>query len=137
MGRSLLTYKALYRQDEGGVHAELVDFPGVCSCGDDLEHARHMIRSALVDMENGWTGRNYGAARLAVWPGGRAVGGATGAVGKVLAAKPALHCVGDVNCQTLAVGQRYRSRPVRYFSLRSSSYYPGLPPPPALFPTPW
>ena len=50
MGRSLLTYKALYRQDEGGVHAELVDFPGVCSCGDDLEHARHMIRSALVDM---------------------------------------------------------------------------------------
>lgn len=46
----MLTYKAAYRALDEGVHAELVDFPGVISCGSDLDDARRMIALALVDM---------------------------------------------------------------------------------------
>jgi predicted RNase H-like HicB family nuclease len=46
----MLTYKAMYKYVEGGVHAEVLDFPGVISCGSDLEDARRMLASALVDM---------------------------------------------------------------------------------------
>jgi predicted RNase H-like HicB family nuclease len=46
----VLTYKAIYKSVEGGVHAEVLDFPGVISSGDDLGHARDMLASALVDM---------------------------------------------------------------------------------------
>jgi predicted RNase H-like HicB family nuclease len=48
----MLTYKAMYKfldKDEG-VHAEVLDFPGAISCGRDLEDARRMLASALVDM---------------------------------------------------------------------------------------
>ncbi len=48
----MLTYKAMYKfldQDEG-VHAEVLDFPGVITCGRDLDEARRLLASALVDM---------------------------------------------------------------------------------------
>ena len=42
----MLTYKAMYKYVEGGVHAEVLDFPGVISFGATLEDARRMLASA-------------------------------------------------------------------------------------------
>jgi len=49
-GESMLTYKAMYKYLDEGVHAEVLDFPGVISFGKNLEEARRMLASALVDM---------------------------------------------------------------------------------------
>jgi predicted RNase H-like HicB family nuclease len=46
----MLTYKAMYKYLDEGVHAEVLDFPGVISFAEDLEKARRMLASALVDM---------------------------------------------------------------------------------------
>lgn len=46
----MLTYKAMYKFVEGGVHAQVLDFPGAISWGCDLNEARRMLQSALVDM---------------------------------------------------------------------------------------
>ena len=46
----MLTYKAMYKYLDEGIHAEVLDFPGVISFGSDLEEARRMLASALVDM---------------------------------------------------------------------------------------
>ena len=46
----MLTYKAMYKVDPDGVHAEVLDFPGAITCGDTLEEARRQLASALVDM---------------------------------------------------------------------------------------
>ncbi len=46
----MLTYKAMYRYIDNGVHARVLDFPGAISSGADLEEARRMVASALVDM---------------------------------------------------------------------------------------
>ncbi|MDS4028362.1 MAG: hypothetical protein RKO25_15465 [Candidatus Contendobacter sp.] len=46
----MLTYKAMYRFVEGGVHAEVLDFPGVMTCAENLPEARRLLASALVDM---------------------------------------------------------------------------------------
>ncbi|MCY4484892.1 MAG: type II toxin-antitoxin system HicB family antitoxin [Spirochaetaceae bacterium] len=46
----MLVYKAMYKFLDDGVHAEVLDFPGVISCGPDLEEARRLLSSALVDM---------------------------------------------------------------------------------------
>lgn len=46
----MLTYKAMYKFCDDGVHAEVLDFPGAISCGADLDEARRMLQSALVDM---------------------------------------------------------------------------------------
>jgi predicted RNase H-like HicB family nuclease len=46
----MLTYKAAYKFVEGGVHAQILDFPSVISCGQDLDEARRMLGSALIDM---------------------------------------------------------------------------------------
>ena len=46
----MLTYKAMYKYFDEGVHAEVLDFPGAISCGEDLEDARRLLGSALVDM---------------------------------------------------------------------------------------
>ena len=46
----MLTYKAMYKTIDEGVHAEVLDFPGAISFGADLEEARRMLASALVDM---------------------------------------------------------------------------------------
>ena len=44
------TYKAMYKFLNEGVHAEVLDFPGTISFGKDLDEARRMLTSALVDM---------------------------------------------------------------------------------------
>jgi predicted RNase H-like HicB family nuclease len=46
----MLTYKAMYRFVDHGVHGEVLDFPGVITFGNDLEEARRLLASALVDM---------------------------------------------------------------------------------------
>ena len=46
----MLTYKAMYKLLDGGVHAEVLDFPGVITCGKNLEETRRLLASALVDM---------------------------------------------------------------------------------------
>ena len=46
----MLVYKAMYKMIPEGVHAEVLDFPGAISFGADLDEARRMLASALVDM---------------------------------------------------------------------------------------
>jgi predicted RNase H-like HicB family nuclease len=46
----MLTYKAMYKFLESGVHAEVLDFPGVITCGATQEEARRLLASALVDV---------------------------------------------------------------------------------------
>lgn len=46
----MLTYKAMYKIEPDGVHAEVLDYPGAISCGRDLAEARRQLASALVDM---------------------------------------------------------------------------------------
>lgn len=46
----MLSYKAMYKFVDGGVHAEILDFPGTISFGDNLEEARRNLSDALVDM---------------------------------------------------------------------------------------
>lgn len=40
----------MYKFLDEGVHAEVLDFPGVISSGEDLDAARAMLSGALVDM---------------------------------------------------------------------------------------
>ncbi len=40
----------MYKYVEEGVHAEVLDFPGVITYGSDLGEARRALSSALVDM---------------------------------------------------------------------------------------
>jgi len=46
----MLIYKAMYKYLGEGVHGEVLDFPGVITCGANLEDARRLLASALVDM---------------------------------------------------------------------------------------
>ncbi len=46
----MLTYKAMYKFLEDGVHGQVLDFPGVITCGENLEQARRLLASALTDM---------------------------------------------------------------------------------------
>ena len=46
----MVTYKAKFKFADGGIHAEVLDFPGVITCGETLDEARRLLRSALVDM---------------------------------------------------------------------------------------
>jgi predicted RNase H-like HicB family nuclease len=46
----MLTYKAMYKFLDQGVHAEVLDFPGTISCGETLQEARRLLASALADM---------------------------------------------------------------------------------------
>jgi len=46
----MLVYKAMYKELENGVHGEVLDFPGVITWGPDLEEARRLLASALVDI---------------------------------------------------------------------------------------
>jgi predicted RNase H-like HicB family nuclease len=46
----MLTYKAMYKFADDGVHAEVLDYPGTISCGRDLNEARRQLAAALVDM---------------------------------------------------------------------------------------
>lgn len=40
----------MYKAVEGGVHGEVLDFPGVITVAPDLAAARRLLASALVDM---------------------------------------------------------------------------------------
>ncbi len=46
----MLTYKAAYQFVEGGVHAHVLDFPSAITSGPDLETARRLLASALLDL---------------------------------------------------------------------------------------
>ena len=46
----MLTYKAMYKFLNEGVHAEVIDFPGTITFGVNLEEARRLLAGALVDM---------------------------------------------------------------------------------------
>lgn len=46
----MLTYRAMYKYLDDGVHAEVLDFPGVITSAGDLDEARRLLASALVDM---------------------------------------------------------------------------------------
>ncbi len=46
----MITYRAMYKFLDDGVHAEVLDFPGAISSGRDLDEARRLLRSALTDM---------------------------------------------------------------------------------------
>ncbi len=46
----MLTYKAMYKEVDVGIHAEVLDFPGVITCGRSLDEARRLLAGALVDM---------------------------------------------------------------------------------------
>lgn len=46
----MFTYKAMYKFLDQGVHAEVLDFPGVITCGVTLEEARLLLAGALTDM---------------------------------------------------------------------------------------
>jgi len=41
----MLTYKAMYKFCDDGVHAKVLDFPGANSSGNDLNEARRMLQS--------------------------------------------------------------------------------------------
>ncbi len=46
----MLKYKAAYQFVEGGVHTHVLDFPGAITCGADLDEARRLLASALLDL---------------------------------------------------------------------------------------
>ena len=46
----MLRYKAGYKFVEGGVHAQVLDFPAAITCADDLPEARRLLAVALVDV---------------------------------------------------------------------------------------
>lgn len=46
----MLTYTASYKVLGDGVHGEVLDFPGVITCGKDITQARKLLAGALVDM---------------------------------------------------------------------------------------
>ena len=46
----MVQYKAGYKFTDGGVHAQVLDFPEAISCGSNLDEARRMLASALLDM---------------------------------------------------------------------------------------
>jgi hypothetical protein len=46
----MLQYKAGYKFVDGGVHAQVVDFPATITCAVDLTEARRLLTSALLDV---------------------------------------------------------------------------------------
>jgi hypothetical protein len=46
----MLQYKAGYKFVDGGVHAQVLDFPAAITCADDLTGARRLLALALVDV---------------------------------------------------------------------------------------
>lgn len=46
----MLQYKAGYKFVGGGVHAQVLDFPAAITCADNLEDARRLLASALLDV---------------------------------------------------------------------------------------
>lgn len=46
----MLQYKAGYKFVDGGVHAQVLDFPAAITCGADLKEARQLLTVALIDV---------------------------------------------------------------------------------------
>jgi hypothetical protein len=46
----MITYKAMYKFLNEGVHGEVLDFPGTISWAENLESVRRSLASALIDM---------------------------------------------------------------------------------------
>lgn len=46
----MVRYKAGYKFVDGGVHAQVLDFPAAITCGSDLAEARRMLGVALIDV---------------------------------------------------------------------------------------
>jgi hypothetical protein len=46
----MLQYKAGYKFVEGGVHAQVLNFPAAITCADTLDEARPLLASALLDV---------------------------------------------------------------------------------------
>jgi predicted RNase H-like HicB family nuclease len=46
----MLKYKAGYKYIDGGVHAQVLDFPAAITCAADLNEARRLLAIALVDV---------------------------------------------------------------------------------------
>jgi predicted RNase H-like HicB family nuclease len=46
----MLRYKAGYKYVDGGVHAQVLDFPAAITCGADLDEARQLLAGALIDI---------------------------------------------------------------------------------------
>lgn len=46
----MLTYKAMYKFLDDGIHGEVLDFAGVITCGKSLDETRKLLAGALVDM---------------------------------------------------------------------------------------
>jgi hypothetical protein len=46
----MLQYKAGYKFVDGGVHAQVLDFPAAITCGGDLAEARRSLAVALIDV---------------------------------------------------------------------------------------
>lgn len=49
----MITYKAMYKYVDGGVHAEVLDFPGAISFGKSLDDAKEMLAAALQAFAGG------------------------------------------------------------------------------------
>jgi predicted RNase H-like HicB family nuclease len=51
----MLQYKAGFKFVDGGVHAQVLDFPAAITCADTLDEARRLLAVALVDVaEAAW-----------------------------------------------------------------------------------
>jgi predicted RNase H-like HicB family nuclease len=46
----MLKYKAGYKFVDGGVHAQVLDFPSAITCAADLTEARRLLTVALLDV---------------------------------------------------------------------------------------
>ncbi len=46
----MLRYKAGFKYVEGGVHAQVLDFPAAITCARNLTEARRLLGIALVDV---------------------------------------------------------------------------------------
>jgi len=46
----MMQYKAGYKFVDGGVHAQVLDFPAAITCGSDLAEARKLLSVALIDV---------------------------------------------------------------------------------------
>lgn len=46
----MLQYKAGFKYVDGAVHAQVIDFPAVITCGADLAEARRLLTAALLDV---------------------------------------------------------------------------------------
>ena len=46
----MLVYKASYKHLPDGIHGEVIDFPGVITCGRNIRETRKLLAGALEDM---------------------------------------------------------------------------------------